>query len=76
MLYRPLGTYTVTNTFATNQYGEVGLAFGSTPLIQSTDVARPDTAGGQRHQGRQRRSRGRSRRRRVHQLPVRGQLAP
>ncbi len=41
MLYRPLGTFTVTNTFATNQFGEVGLAFGSTPLIQWTEVARP-----------------------------------
>ena len=44
MLYLPQGTYTVTNTFATNQYGEVGLAFGSTPLIQPTEVARPGTA--------------------------------
>ncbi len=33
MLFRPTGDYTVTNTFATNQFGEVGLAFGTKPLI-------------------------------------------
>ena len=49
---------------ATNQYGEVGLAFGSTPLIQPTEVARPGTAAGRRGHGRQRRPRGHSRRRR------------
>ena len=43
MLYRPMGTYTITNTFSTNQFGEVGLAYGSTPLIQWTEVARPNT---------------------------------
>ena len=32
------GTYTVTNTFSTNQFGEVGLAVGTTPLIQPTEV--------------------------------------
>ncbi len=41
MLFAPTGAYTVTNTFATNQFGEVGLAVGSTPLLQSTDVAPP-----------------------------------
>jgi 5'-nucleotidase len=37
-------SFTVTNTFATNQYGEVGLARGDGPLLQPTDVARPGTA--------------------------------
>ena len=41
MLYRPTGDYTVTDTFSTNQYGEVGLAAGDKPLIQSTDAAAP-----------------------------------
>jgi 5'-nucleotidase len=41
MLFQPLGAYTVTNTFATNQFGEVGLAVGTTPLIQNTEVATP-----------------------------------
>ena len=43
MLFQPSGDYTVTNTFGTNQYGEVGLAVGTTPLIQSTEVATPGT---------------------------------
>lgn len=37
------GTYTVTNAYATNQYGTVGLAAGTMPLRQWTDVARPGT---------------------------------
>ena len=41
MLYLPTGPLTVSNTFTTNQYGEVGLAAGELPLIQPTDVARP-----------------------------------
>ena len=44
MLFRPSGAYTVTNTYATNQYGEVGLAVGTTPLIQTTEVAAPRSA--------------------------------
>ncbi|MFG6491995.1 ExeM/NucH family extracellular endonuclease [Microbacterium sp. P03] len=44
MLIAPQGTYTVSNTYSTNQYGEVGLAFGDQPLRQPTDVARPGTA--------------------------------
>jgi 5'-nucleotidase len=39
MLFSPQGSFTVTNTFATNQYGEVGLAMGDKPLIQPTEVA-------------------------------------
>lgn len=41
MLIAPQGPFTVTNTYSTNQYGEVGLAAGTTPLRQPTDVARP-----------------------------------
>lgn len=41
MLFQPTGDYTVTNTFATNQFGEVGLAVGDHPLLQSTEVAAP-----------------------------------
>ncbi len=41
MLLAPQGTYTVSNTYSTNQYGEVGLASGTTPLRQPTDAARP-----------------------------------
>jgi 5'-nucleotidase len=44
MLYRPSGDYTVTNTFQTNQFGEVGLAFGTTPLIQRTELELPGPA--------------------------------
>lgn len=45
MLYRPSGDYTVSNTFTTNQFGEVGLAFGTKPLIQRTEVEEPGPAG-------------------------------
>lgn len=41
MLIAPQGDFTVTNTYSTNQYGEVGLASGTTPLRQPTDVAAP-----------------------------------
>ncbi len=41
MLVQPQGAFTVSNTYATNQYGEVGLAAGTTPLRQPTDAARP-----------------------------------
>ena len=44
MVYRPTGAYTVTNTYSTNQYGEVGLAAGEKPLIQPTEVALPGSA--------------------------------
>ena len=43
MLLAPQGDYTVADTYATNQYGEVRLAFGTEPLRQPTDVARPGT---------------------------------
>lgn len=44
MLIAPAGDYTVADTYATNQYGEVKLAFGTAPLRQPTDVARPGSA--------------------------------
>ncbi len=43
MLISPQGAFTVSNTYSTNQYGEVGLASGDAPLRQPTDVARPGT---------------------------------
>ncbi|RMI08974.1 ExeM/NucH family extracellular endonuclease [Cellulomonas triticagri] len=43
MLYLPSGDLTVSNTYSTNQYGEVGLASGTTPLVQPTEVAAPGT---------------------------------
>ena len=39
MLYQPPGSFTVTNNFNTNSFGEVALATGTTPLMQPTDVA-------------------------------------
>lgn len=39
MLFSPQGDFTVTNTYSTNQYGEVGLAVGDKPLVQPTEVA-------------------------------------
>ncbi|MBP1239938.1 5'-nucleotidase [Frigoribacterium sp. PvP120] len=44
MLLLPQGEFTVADTYTTNQYGEVKLASGSTPLIQPTEVARPGSA--------------------------------
>lgn len=41
MLYRPIGDFTVTETYQTMNFGEVGLARGDKPLIQWTDAARP-----------------------------------
>lgn len=43
MLVQLTDDFTVSNTYSTNQYGEVGLAVGSTPLRQPTDAARPGT---------------------------------
>ncbi len=40
MLFDPTDErFTVTNTFSTNTFGEVGLALGDTPLLQPTEVA-------------------------------------
>nr|WP_275889518.1 ExeM/NucH family extracellular endonuclease [Nakamurella flavida] len=44
VLVRPTGEFTVTNTYSTNQYGEVGLAAGGVPLVQPTEVAVPGSA--------------------------------
>ena len=44
MLLTPQGDFTVSETFPTNQFGEVGLATGTTPLRQPSDVAQPGTA--------------------------------
>lgn len=41
MLFAGSGRYTVTDTYSTNQYAEIGLAYGTTPLMQPTDVAAP-----------------------------------
>ncbi|GEL94203.1 ExeM/NucH family extracellular endonuclease [Cellulomonas composti] len=41
MLLLPTGDMTVSNTYSTNQYGEVGLAVGDEPLLQWTEVADP-----------------------------------
>jgi 5'-nucleotidase len=43
-LLAPTDTFTVTNVYSTNQYAEIGLATGSRPLVQPTEVARPGTA--------------------------------
>jgi 5'-nucleotidase len=43
MLLAPTGEYTVTNTYSTNQYAEIGLAVGDRPLISPTEVAAPGT---------------------------------
>jgi uncharacterized protein len=44
MLVKPLGTYTITNNYQLNQYGQLGLAVGDAPLYQSTDVVAPGAA--------------------------------
>ncbi|CAN5267619.1 ExeM/NucH family extracellular endonuclease [soil metagenome] len=38
-LLAPSDTFTVSNTYSTNQYAEIGLATGTKPLIQPTEVA-------------------------------------
>ncbi|MEO8221911.1 MAG: ExeM/NucH family extracellular endonuclease [Specibacter sp.] len=39
MLVAPQGTFTITDNFSLNNYGEIGLAAGTTPLVQPTAVA-------------------------------------
>ncbi|BEL10129.1 ExeM/NucH family extracellular endonuclease [Actinoplanes sichuanensis] len=41
MLVAPVGTYTVSDVYNTNRYGEVILAAGSVPARIPTDIARP-----------------------------------
>ncbi|OJX96153.1 MAG: hypothetical protein BGO96_07745 [Micrococcales bacterium 73-15] len=43
MLLQPDGDYTISNTYSTNQYGEIGIASGTEPLLQPTDIAPPGT---------------------------------
>ena len=38
-LLAPTDAFTVTNTYSTNQYAEIGLATGSTPLLVPTELA-------------------------------------
>ncbi|WP_104081645.1 ExeM/NucH family extracellular endonuclease [Cryobacterium sp. Y11] len=44
MLLAPQGDFTVTNNYTTNQYAEIGLAAGTTPLVTPTVTARPGSA--------------------------------
>ncbi|MBG6183341.1 5'-nucleotidase [Arthrobacter sp. CAN_A214] len=44
MLLQPTDAFTVADNYSLNQYGEIGLASGSAPLLQPTEVARPGTA--------------------------------
>ncbi|WP_376975298.1 ExeM/NucH family extracellular endonuclease [Arcanobacterium hippocoleae] len=43
MLVQITGDYTVTNNYATNRYGSIGLAAGLKPLPQPSDIANPTT---------------------------------
>ncbi|WP_232234571.1 ExeM/NucH family extracellular endonuclease [Actinoplanes sp. N902-109] len=43
MLVAPAGTYTVSEVYDANRYGEVDLAAGDKPAMVPTDVARPGT---------------------------------
>ena len=45
-LLAPTDTFTVTNSFATNQFAEIGLATGDHPLVQPTEVVPDDDAAG------------------------------
>ncbi|NJC21182.1 5'-nucleotidase [Arthrobacter pigmenti] len=43
MLVHPTGGFTVTDNYALNQYGEIALAVGDSPLVQPTEIAPPGT---------------------------------
>lgn len=43
MLVEPEGNYTITNNFTTNQYAEIGLAAGDSPLRRPSNEERPGT---------------------------------
>lgn len=45
MLVQPTSGFTVSDNYALNQYGEITLAVGDTPLVQPTEIAPPGTAG-------------------------------
>ncbi len=44
-LVQPTDSFTVSNAYTINQYGEIGLAVGDAPLRQPTDVGRPGSTG-------------------------------
>lgn len=44
MLVHPTTGFTVSDNYALNQYGEITLAVGDTPLVQPTEIAPPGTA--------------------------------
>jgi predicted extracellular nuclease len=44
MLLAPQGDFTVTDNYDTNFYGTIGLAAGTSPLVQPTTVGRPGSA--------------------------------
>lgn len=44
MLVEPQGTYTITNNYDLNRYGQLGLAIGDKPLYTATDVVAPGAA--------------------------------
>ncbi len=44
MLLAPEGDFTVTDNYSTNYYGTIGLAAGTSPLVQPTTVGRPLSA--------------------------------
>lgn len=46
MLLAPTDTFTVSNNYSTNQYGEIGLATGTSPLKQPTEFVDDDDAAG------------------------------
>ncbi len=68
-LLDPSDAFTVTNTFTTNQFAEIGLATGNRPLISPTEVGAVGTPEYEAQIERQRRPRRRPRRRLEHQLP-------
>lgn len=41
MILRPVGSWTVTDNYSTNQYGTIGLAVGDEPLYNATDQVAP-----------------------------------
>ncbi len=46
MLYTPEGNFTISDNFATNSFGELGLARGNLPLIIPTEVGEAGQPGG------------------------------
>ncbi len=65
----PAGSRDGEDNYSLNQYGEIGLAGGTTPLEQPTAVAEYGSADVHRHRRRECRPRHQARRRRHHQLP-------